>query len=296
MADLFAGLLMSREYVEQGAATLVEYARRLGHHDARSIVQARLGQAIRTCPELAVRLRSRAISIENAETIASAVADPATRDVEDWLDLAENCQLNALRGVVKLRREEAKRVGEDLRAVPLLLTDEEVEKIKRVRKIASQRAKRHLTDSQGVVVALDEYLQRHDPEQKAKRARSGGTDTRSTDDVVDEALSRRGPRLRYVPKAVEHRVRERAGHRCEVPGCTCTTGLELCHRRSWSRGGAHHPCNIVLLCHRHHVLFDAGRIACLGFSDCGRPIFRMPDGTVLIPKPRQEPEPTGPPE
>ena len=99
-AALFGQILECQEYAEQGASSLVEYARRLGYHGGRAIVQARLGQAIRLRPELADRLRARTISIENAETIASALLDPATRDVEDWLALAEHAQGQALRHVV----------------------------------------------------------------------------------------------------------------------------------------------------------------------------------------------------
>ena len=67
-------------------------------------------------PDLAERLRSGRSTIESAETIAAVVADPATRELEDWLDLAEDCELKALRNVVHLRREEAKRQGEKLKA------------------------------------------------------------------------------------------------------------------------------------------------------------------------------------
>lgn len=290
LADLFAGILESREYVEQGAASLVEYARRLGHHGARAIVQARLGQAIRLRPQLAEQLRGRVISIENAETIAAVVADPMTRDVEDWLGLAEQCELGALREVVRLRREEARRGdGKILKSLPVLLTDEEMAKVRRVREIASHRARRQLTESEGIVTAVDEYLERRDPEQQAKRARSVPPKTKPPAEgtVGEPDTDERG---RYIPKAVDWKVRERARHRCEVPGCIATTGLELCHRLMWSRGGEHHPDNLVLLCHRHHVMLDAGRIACLGFAGCGRPIFRLPDGALLLPKP------TGPPE
>ena len=290
LADLFAGILESGEYFERGSASLVEYARRLGHHGARAIVQARLGQAIRACPDLAEKMRSRAIAIENAEAIAGVMADPATRGLEDWLDLAERCELKALQNVVRLRREEAKREGEKLQTVPLLLTDTEIGKMKRVREVASGRVHRQLTDSQGVVVAMDDYLDRHDPERKARRARSQSSRSSPSDDGVAGDLDTPATCLRHIPKHVEYQVRDRALHRCEVPGCTATTELELCHLRWWSRGGDHSLRNLTLLCHRHHVMLDAGHIACLGFAAGGRPIFRMPDGAILLPKS------TGPPD
>lgn len=290
LADLFAGIIESGEYFEQGADSLVEYARRLGHHGARAIVQARLGQAIRVCPDLAERLRSKAIPIESAESIAGVLADPATRDLENWIELAAGCELKALQNLVRLRREEAKREGERLRAIPLLFTDDEIRKVGRVRRIASHRAHRQLTDSQAIVAALDDYLDRHDPERKARRARASASKSASDDKRSEDTQNSPGTRHRYIPKEIEYRIRDRARHCCEVPGCTATTGLELCHRRWWSEGGGHSERNIVLLCHRHHVMLDAGRIACLGFTAWGRPIFRMPDGSILLPKP------TGPPE
>ena len=289
LADLFSLVIESGEYFEQGAASLVEYARRRGHHGARAIVLARLGQAIRACPELAQRLRSGAMNLESAETIAAVVANPATRGLEDWLDLAENCELKALRNVVRLRREETTRAGEKLKAVPLLLTDDEIGKMRRVREIASQHLHRQLTESQGVVVAMDDFLERRDPERKGRRSKTRPSQAAAAEGCAGALPNSEPARRRHVPKEVEHAVRERAGHHCEVPGCTATTGLELCHIRSWSRGGGHSPHNIVLLCHRHHVMLDAEHISCLGFTVGGRPIFRLPNGEVLLPKP------TGPP-
>lgn len=289
LADLFSQVIESGEYFEQGAASLVEYARRRGHHGARAIVLARLGQAIRVCPDLAERLRSGSIHIESAETIAAVVANPATRELEDWLDLAENCELKALRNVVHLRREEAKRQGEKLKAVPLLLTDDEIRKVRRVREIASQRLHRQLTESQGVVVAMDDFLERRDPERKARQSEASPSQDAASNECTEAVPDSEPARRRYIPKEVEHAVRERAGHHCEVPGCTATTGLELCHIRAWSRGGEHSPRNLVLLCHRHHVMLDAEHISCLGFTAGCRPIFRLPDGEILLPKP------TGPP-
>jgi len=278
-ARLFGAILESGEYLEQGAASLVEYARRLGYHGSRTIVLARLGQAIQIRPDLAEAVLDRSIPIENAEAIARMIADPALRDLEDWLELAANCDLTALRSFITQRTEQARQQEERLRLVPLFLTDRGVDKLERARRVASGRSGRDLSQSQAVEVTLDEYLDRHDPEQKASRASSGRSGRSAT------GRSPRPRRSRHVPRPVESLVRDRAGHQCEVPGCTSTTGLELCHRRWWSRGGEHHPSNIVLLCHRHHVLFDAGVLACIGFAANGRPIFRVPDGDVLYPKP-----------
>lgn len=279
MARLFGAILVSGEYVERGSATLVEYARRLGYHGARAIVLARLGQAIQVQPDLADRVLERSIPIENAETIARMIADPRFRDLEDWPGLAGNCDLPSLKALIAQRVEQVHQEEQRLRLVQLFLTDQAVEKLERARRVASQRSGRDLTSSQAVEVTVEEYLARHDGKEKTRRAPKG----QSAGEPASDPVPRR--RSRHVPKSVEHMVRERARHRCEVPGCTCTTGLELCHRRWWSRGGEHHPRNIVLLCHRHHVLFDAGLLTCIGFADDGRPIFRLPGGEVLRPKP-----------
>jgi len=68
-------------------------------------------------------------------------------------------------------------------------------------------------------------------------------------------------------------VYRRSGGYCEYPGCRCRNGLELAHVHPAAAGGPWHLRNTVLLCPTHHLIFDAGRLEFLGFSEAGHPRF-----------------------
>jgi hypothetical protein len=68
----------------------------------------------------------------------------------------------------------------------------------------------------------------------------------------------------------EHRVFDRDGWLCRVPGCTSMENLQNHHIRFRSRGGSDEPPNRVSLCAFHHLRgIHAERIRCTG---------RAPDG------------------
>jgi len=54
-----------------------------------------------------------------------------------------------------------------------------------------------------------------------------------------------------------HRVRrqalERAGYRCEVPGCVCRTNLHVHHIQRRSQGGSDELSNLAVVCAAHHL-------------------------------------------
>jgi hypothetical protein len=50
----------------------------------------------------------------------------------------------------------------------------------------------------------------------------------------------------------EHKILERDGYRCRVPGCTSRRNLEAHHIIRRSQGGPDDPWNRVSLCHHHH--------------------------------------------
>jgi hypothetical protein len=65
--------------------------------------------------------------------------------------------------------------------------------------------------------------------------------------------------------ARRHRVFERDGWRCAVPGCTSMQNLHDHHIRFRSAGGSNEPANRVTLCAFHHLRgVHAGRLRCVG--------------------------------
>ena len=105
--------------------------------------------------------------------------------------------------------------------------------------------------------------------QRGRRERVGGARRPKTQPRT-RARSRRELRARAAalhPQGGRARgPRSGQAISCEVPGCRASTGLELCHAAVVSRRWALSARNLVLLCHRHHVMLDAEHIACLGFT------------------------------
>ena len=66
---------------------------------------------------------------------------------------------------------------------------------------------------------------------------------------LGEAGGERGPARGRLPR----QVLERAGYRCEVPGCASRTNLHLHHLQRRSQGGADSLENLVVLCSAHHL-------------------------------------------
>ena len=65
--------------------------------------------------------------------------------------------------------------------------------------------------------------------------------------------------------AARHRVFERDGWRCAVPGCTSMQNLHDHHIRVRSAGGSNDPANRVTLCAFHHLRgVHAARLRCGG--------------------------------
>ena len=89
------------------------------------------------------------------------------------------------------------------------------------------------------------------------------------------------PRSRHVPVAVDKLLWERAGGACEVPGCGFTGFLQRAHIRAYARGGGQVLDNLLLLCPRHHTLFDNGYLLFIGFGKDDRPVFTDPEGEPL---------------
>lgn len=63
-----------------------------------------------------------------------------------------------------------------------------------------------------------------------------------------------------IPRPVQRHVRIEAGHRCAIPTCRGTSGLEIHHIREYAKGGGHTVENLILLCAVCHARITAGEI------------------------------------
>jgi HNH endonuclease len=63
-----------------------------------------------------------------------------------------------------------------------------------------------------------------------------------------------------IPRPLARAVRVEAGHRCAIPTCRATSGLQIHHIDDWARVREHTFENLVLLCAVCHARITAGEI------------------------------------
>ena len=63
-----------------------------------------------------------------------------------------------------------------------------------------------------------------------------------------------------VPAATQRAVRVEAGHRCAIPTCRQTSGLQIHHIRDWAKTADHSFENLILLCAVCHDRATRGEI------------------------------------
>ncbi len=76
-----------------------------------------------------------------------------------------------------------------------------------------------------------------------------------------------GRSQRIIPDRLRRVVLFRDEHRCQVPGCTATRGLDLHHIIHWSDDGPTDSWNLITICSRHHRMHHTHRLGISGNAD-----------------------------
>ncbi len=235
-------------FVFSGCASVVEYGVKLGLSAAEVRTLSNLGKTLAVAPEAEPRIRSGKISVEAAAVIGRVFARPEIiRPGDDWLLAAASNPIRMLRRKVKKRFEQHAQGEIGIEQISVHITSKAREDFERARDVASQKAGTFLTDGQTFTRVVNFYLDENDPLRK-----KGGTRRVGDTSAV--------PRSRYVPAQVQRAIYVRANGTCEVPTCDHRLGLELAHRTPHRSGSGREIDDLGLLCRRHHVLYDAGRI------------------------------------
>jgi hypothetical protein len=80
-----------------------------------------------------------------------------------------------------------------------------------------------------------------------------------------------------IPPSVRRKVLARDHQRCRVPGCRCSTYVDVHHKNLRSEGGKHTPDNLITLCWAHHTALHRGTLILDGTPR--NPRFLHADGT-----------------
>ncbi|MBX3017889.1 MAG: HNH endonuclease [Bdellovibrionaceae bacterium] len=217
-------------------------------------------------PPLMEALETQALTVSKAAKITSALD---IQHVEETNDVIEFASQHSTAETEKWLREK-----KGIETVHNLKLDSAtMAKLKK----APTLTKQSLTLEQTLALVLDEYIDRHDPLEKAKRRqkrKDTGYPVRKTQSKDGNILPTAKPPAsgtitktqvvrsvtrRPLPAQIKHFVIQRDQNRCTYeirPGLRCahTKNLEIHHRTPLQNGGTDNPENLGLLCSAHHQM------------------------------------------
>ncbi|MBI3555181.1 MAG: HNH endonuclease [Deltaproteobacteria bacterium] len=227
-------------------------------------------------PALKNNTDSGAISVSKARTLC-AVLTPDNQS--RWLDFAKTVSSKALqREVARVNpkaavADKASYIAWDRLKLEMGVSEECMQKLRRVQDLESQRLKKAATFEDTLSAALDAYLEKFDPVKKAQRsfARKAKMESKSeselTSGVIFNALRLVSPRIKVPhsgprkPKSavLKHQLNLRDQARCthedgQGDRCESTRWLDTHHIVPVCDGGDNTFENLTTLCRAHHQM------------------------------------------
>ena len=258
---------LRRAYKDLGYASLFQYSvSELGLSEAVTSAFITVSRKAAVVPELMMALEEQTLTVSKAAKIVSAL------DIQSAPEIIEYASLHSTAETEKWLKE--KKGLESWHT--LKLSSGVMEKLKKVRSLS----KTEIPLEAAFELALDEYIQKHDPLEKAKRSRKirpedeagvvADTDTRAEatantshpvfspmfSPALNQGFSPKFTRI-PLPANIKHQVFLRDQGRCShiiKPGLRCSHRkyLEIHHLKPINQGGGNHISSLRLLCSAHH--------------------------------------------
>ena len=221
-------------------------------------------------PALQKEIQNESISISKARAICSVLT---VDNHEDWLELSRTLSLKELQrevAGVNPKEEVSERltyVTRDRLKLVVGVSEEFKNILKRAQDLVSNSAKSAVSFEVTIEAALDLFLEKRDPIQKAqryavkkaKREVSAATQNAALRPVSQRikigAISQRKPLVAQTNHQLNLRDQGRCTHRgSKKIQCENTRWLQVHHLHPVAYGGDNSLGNLVTLCHYHHQL------------------------------------------
>lgn len=228
-------------YEEFGENGLTPYCMKyLGLDQSIAGCFVRVARACDRVPELRTALVDRRITLYKARAIASVITPD---NKEAWLAKAEELPKEKLEWAV------AEANGNKVRQIKLKLTEEQQSLFARAREIACQKLDHQPSLEETLSMALECFLDRHDPVRRAKRKHHHSNDERSREHSPLKTTK--------IPAQVLHAVHLRDRGQCQallLNGKICgdKRWIQIHHIIPRSAGGMNTIENLTTLCSSHH--------------------------------------------
>ena len=248
-----------RVFVERGYSSLFQYVvKELGLSESVTYNLISVARKAREVPELKAELQKGTITLSNARKIAPVLT---MENRAEWLQKASDLSQRQLeKEIVRVRPqtatpERATYVTPTRVSLNLGLSEKSMLELRRVQDLVSQSKRRPVSLEEVVEELSREYLERHDPAEKAKRhvVKKGFPTESVKTPVARQVRKDRTP----IPATILHRVNFRDQRRCTFTNsrgekCNQTRWIEIHHKTPVSKGGTNDLENLVTLCSVHH--------------------------------------------
>ena len=297
LIGIFQELEKYRTYEQYQMPSLFIYATKmLGLSEATTCMLTSVMRASIKVPELKTAIEEGKITLSNARRIAPVLG---TANKSEWLEKAAALPLR------KLELELAKAFPDRPAATRMIAKSEKLSrleidlphatlaKLKRAQEILAQKKQKHIDAAQTLDAVLDEFLERHDPVEKAKRAQKrqvatktniADSKTRSKELAVSRPVKNLNTALTQkmspehlllarkmgckipripVPARERHALALNENLHCSFSysdgtHCKSTLWLHRHHVTSVANGGSNSATNLRTLCSAHHRIEHKG--------------------------------------
>jgi hypothetical protein len=258
-----------RGYREMGFKSLFEYATQgLGLSESVSFNFITIARKSREVPKLQEMIQRHEISVTNARMIAPVLT---FENQDRWLSSAAELSKRQLEKEIAREfperqvHDRARYVSETSIEIIVGISEEVHELLKRVQDLVSSQSGKAATIEETLRAALELYVEKRDPMEKARRAErrkapeldnneiNGGTKL-----VPGQVKPIHGDsHSRFIPALLEHAVRLRDSGQCthrSLQGVRCSERrwLDIHHIKPLFEGGVTTLDNLTLICRGHH--------------------------------------------
>jgi hypothetical protein len=209
-------------------------------------------------PELKQALQKHKITLSNARTITPVIT-PENQD--GLIELASRLSKEKLqKEVAKWNpalevREQVTYVNEERIKMTVGVSEELLEKLRRVQDLESQRRRNACSIEEALEAAMSLYIEKKDPVEKAKRSQ-----VRPISLVPGQVEAKKGLGRTFMPASVLHAVNSRDEGQCtekvhDGTRCANRRWLQFHHIEHVANGGKNELSNLTTLCFYHHKIW-----------------------------------------
>ena len=290
-------------HLARGYGSLFEYCvKDLGYSHAAAGRRVQAVRVARALPEVTQKIATGELTLASVSQVSSflyqerkagkpARTKIATRELLQTVAFSKDAReteqrLARVQGYAASPREQLRTLGPQTYRLSLNVNQELHQKLERIKTITSHKNGNPSYEEILERMATD-YLERHDPKAKAKRAaernkkKSTAKEAKispemkkrndsiamthgSTDKVLQsgkkqcKSTSTKTVRTRYLPAKLRHAIYLRDQGRCTYVDtattrrCSSTYRLEFHHKHPFAKGGIHTLGNLTLLCAQHN--------------------------------------------